>query len=126
MISRVSKNKSRAKVHIRIRRKVKGTAERPRLSVYRSLSHIYAQVIDDMQGVTLVAAGSNLKTDPAAGDGKKKTGGNLAAARELGKMIAERAQAKGIKHVVFDRGGYQYHGRVKAVADSARAAGLQF
>jgi large subunit ribosomal protein L18 len=95
-----------------------GTAERPRLNVYRSLSHIYAQVIDDSQGVTLVSAST-----VAA---KAKTGGNVAAAKEIGRMIAERAQEKGIKKVVFDRGGYLYHGRIKALADAAREAGLEF
>jgi len=95
-----------------------GTAERPRLNVYRSLSHIYAQVIDDSHGVTLVSAST-----VAA---KAKTGGNVAAAKEIGRMIAERAQEKGIKKVVFDRGGYLYHGRIKALADAAREAGLEF
>ena len=127
MISRTSKNSSRQKIHVRIRRKVKGTPERPRLSVYRSLSHLYVQVIDDMQGVTLAAVGSKVKTGKSdEATAKTKTGGNLAAAKEIGKAIAEMAQAKGIKQVVFDRGGYQYHGRVKALADAARAAGLQF
>jgi large subunit ribosomal protein L18 len=120
MITQASKNDTRQKVHVRIRRKVQGTAERPRLSVYRSLKHIYAQVIDDLQGATLAAAGTNEKNEG------RKTGGNLAAARELGKTIAARARAKGITRVVFDRGGYQYHGRVKALADAAREAGLQF
>ena len=120
MITQTSKNQTRRKVHVRIRRKVTGTAERPRLSIYRSLNHIYAQVVDDLQGVTLAAASSNEK-----GDGKR-SGGNVASAKALGKMIAERAKAKGITRVVFDRGGYQYHGRVKALADAAREAGLKF
>ncbi|MGA3209772.1 MAG: 50S ribosomal protein L18 [Terriglobales bacterium] len=126
MISRTSKNSSRQKVHVRIRRKVKGTPERPRMSVYRSLNQLYVQVIDDMRGVTLASASSRAKTGKSGGEAKPKTGGNLAAAKEVGKAIAEQAQAKGIKQVVFDRGGYQYHGRVKALADAARAAGLQF
>jgi large subunit ribosomal protein L18 len=108
-------------VHKRIRKKVLGTAERPRLNVYRSLNNIYVQVIDDLKGVTLVSANS--------AEGKKAartTGGNLAAAKTVGKAIAERAKEKGISKVVFDRGGYIYHGRVKALADAAREAGLQF
>jgi large subunit ribosomal protein L18 len=120
MITQASKNDTRMKVHVRIRRKVQGTAERPRLSVYRSLNHIYVQVIDDLTGVTLVSASTKEK------DQGKGTGGNLAAAKKVGKMVAERAKAKGIKQVVFDRGGYQYHGRVKALADAAREGGLQF
>ena len=95
-----------------------GTAERPRLNVYRSLNHIYVQVIDDSQGTTLVSAST-----VAA---KLKTGGNVAAAKEIGKLIAERAKEKGISRVVFDRGGYLYHGRIKALADAAREAGLEF
>jgi large subunit ribosomal protein L18 len=95
-----------------------GTAERPRLNVYRSLNHIYAQVVDDSQGVTIVSAST-----VAA---KAKTGGNVAAAKEVGKLIAERAKEKGIKKVVFDRGGYLYHGRIKALADAAREGGLEF
>lgn len=120
MITQASKNHTRQKVHVRIRRKLQGSEERPRLSVYRSLSHIYAQVIDDLKGETLVSASSNEK------GGGKKTGGNVASAKEVGKAIAERAKAKGITKVVFDRGGYLYHGRVKALADAAREAGLQF
>jgi large subunit ribosomal protein L18 len=121
MLTRISKNQTRQRVHARIRKKVLGTAERPRLSVYRSLNHIYVQVIDDLKGVTLVSASS--------AEGKKadrKTGGNLAAAKSVGKAIAERARNKGIEKVVFDRGGYIYHGRVKALADAAREAGLKF
>ena len=109
----------RSAVHSRIRRKVRGTTERPRLAVYRSLNHIYAQVIDDRMGQTLVSASSTEKDLRAAG-----TGGNLDAARRIGQAIAERALAKGIEQVVFDRGGYLYHGRVKALTDAARAAGL--
>ncbi len=121
MITQSSKNDTRQKVHVRIRHKLMGTTERPRLSIYRSLNHIYAQVIDDSAGRTLVCASSNEKS-PAG----KKTGGNVASAKEVGKIIAERAKSKGIKQVVFDRGGYLYHGRVKALADAAREAGLQF
>jgi large subunit ribosomal protein L18 len=120
MITQASKNDTRQKVHVRIRRKLQGTAERPRLSVYRSLNHIYVQVIDDLKGVTVVSASSNEKA------GGKKTGGNLASAKAVGKAVAERAKAKGIQKVVFDRGGYLYHGRVKALAEAAREAGLQF
>jgi large subunit ribosomal protein L18 len=122
MLTRLSKNQTRQRVHERIRSKILGTAERPRLNVYRSLNHIYAQLIDDMQGITVVSANSN----EGAGKGSKKVGGNLAAAKEVGKRIAERAKQKGVTKVVFDRGGYLYHGRVKALADSAREAGLQF
>ena len=108
----------REAIHHRIRRKVKGNTERPRLAIYRSLNHIYAQVIDDRQGQTLVSASSTEK------DLRGNTGGNLDAARRIGTAIAERALAKGIEQVVFDRGGYLYHGRVKALTDAARAAGL--
>ncbi len=105
-------------VHTRIRKKVSGTAERPRLAVFRSLNHIYAQVIDDVSGVTLAAASTTEK------DLKGKTGGNIEAAQTVGKAIAERAQAAGVSQVVFDRGGYVYHGRVKALLDATREAGL--
>ena len=110
------------RVHDRVRQRVEGTAERPRLAVYRSLGHIYAQVIDDLTGKTLVSASS------VDGETKKnlKGGGNIAAAKVIGKTVAERAKAKGVVKVVFDRGGYKYHGRVKALADAAREAGLQF
>jgi large subunit ribosomal protein L18 len=120
MIRKISKNEIRERVHIRIRKKLKGTTERPRLTVFRSTAHIYAQVIDDTKGVTLVAASSTEKA------GAKKTGGNVAAAKEIGKRVAERAKENGINKVVFDRGGYIYHGRVKALADAAREAGLEF
>jgi len=120
MIRRTEKKQIRSRIHQRIRRKLRGTAERPRLAVFRSVAHIYAQVIDDNQGATLVSASS---VDKA---GKIKKGGNLAAAKTIGQLVAERAKEKGIKQVVFDRGGYQYHGRVKALADAARAAGLEF
>ncbi len=125
MIPQNSRNDIRKTVHTRIRQKMQGTAERPRLNIYRSLNHIYAQVIDDLNGVTLASASTTGKA-PGAAKGKKKTGGNLASAKEVGKMIAQRAKDKGVKKVVFDRGGYIYHGRVKALADAAREAGLEF
>ena len=118
MIPQRKRNEIRQRVHNRIRAKLQGTAERPRLNVYRSLNHIYAQVIDDTKGETLVSAST-----VAA---KAKTGGNVMAAKEIGKQVAERAKEKGIKKVVFDRGGYLYHGRIKALADAAREAGLEF
>ena len=108
----------RTAIHSRIRRKVKGNTERPRLAIYRSLNHIYAQVIDDRVGQTLVSASTTEK------DLRGNSGGNLDAARRVGQTIAERAIARGIEQVVFDRGGYLYHGRVKALTDAARAAGL--
>jgi large subunit ribosomal protein L18 len=108
----------RQAIHRRIRRKVKGSGERPRLAVYRSLNHIYAQVVDDQLGQTIVSASTTEK------DLRGTTGGNLDAARRVGKTIAERALAKGIESVVFDRGGYLYHGRIKALTDAAREAGL--
>jgi len=121
MLTTTSKNTNRRHVHERIRKKILGTSERPRLNVYRSLNHIYVQLIDDLEGKTLVAAHS------AEGEkGQKRTGGNVAAAKSVGKVIAERAKSKGISKVVFDRGGYIYHGRVKALADAAREAGLKF
>jgi len=159
MIQRTNKNEIRWRIHKRIRRKVHGTPERPRLAVFRSLSHIYAQIVDDTQGQTLVAASSSEKAlrggvgapapaaaepapeAPAAKPGKgdkgekkavkkappaKASGGNVAGAKLIGKTIAERAKQKGIQQVVFDRGGYIYHGRIKALADAARAAGLEF
>lgn len=118
MITQRPRNAIRQRVHARIRERMAGTTERPRLNVYRSLNHIYAQVIDDSQGVTLVSASTVAS--------KIKTGGNVAAAKEVGKLVAERAREKGIQKVVFDRGGYLYHGRVKALADAAREAGLEF
>ena len=110
---------------------MRGTEERPRLAVFRSLKHIYAQVIDDRRGHTLVAASSGEDGSGEKKSGEKKksaaaSGGNLAGAKQVGKLIAERAKAKGISKVVFDRGGYKYHGRIKALADSAREAGLEF
>jgi large subunit ribosomal protein L18 len=115
-----SRQDMRRAVHTRIRKKVEGTSERPRLAVFRSLNHIYAQVIDDRSGATLCSASSVEKT---AGVAK---GGNIDAAKTIGKLIAERAKEKGINSVVFDRGGYIYHGRVKSLAEAAREAGLQF
>ena len=121
MISPRQRNVIRQRVHTRIREKMSGTAMRPRLNVYRSLNHIYTQVIDDASGTTIVSASSAGKKGE-----KKPYGGNVEAAKLVGKLIAERAQEKGIKKVVFDRGGYLYHGRVKALADAAREAGLDF
>jgi large subunit ribosomal protein L18 len=155
-MARSSKNDVRVRVHSRIRQRVRGTGERPRLAVFRSLSHIYAQVIDDRKGHTLAAAssgekGAEKKSDekkssekavtetPVAekagdkksekapsGKAKPASGGNVAGAKQVGKLIAERAKAQGVTKVVFDRGGYLYHGRVKALADAAREAGLEF
>ncbi len=118
MIAKTERNQIRRRVHFRIREKISGTAERPRLNVYRSLNHIYAQLIDDARGETIVSSSTLAAKIP--------TGGNVASAREVGKLIAEQAIAKGVKKVVFDRGGYLYHGRVKALADGAREAGLEF
>ena len=132
MIRPIEKKRIRDRIHDRIRRKLRGTSERPRLAVFRSVAHIYAQIIDDTEGRTLVAASSVDKGaagKPAKGSKAKTSktrGGNVAAAKAIGKLVAERAKEKGIKQVVFDRGGYQYHGRVKALADAARAAGLEF
>jgi large subunit ribosomal protein L18 len=152
-MARSSKNDVRVRVHSRIRQKVRGTQERPRLAVFRSLNHIYAQVIDDRKGHTLAAASSGEKksdekktsekpasetavSEKAAGEkksgkpssekAKPASGGNVAGAKQVGKLIAERAKAQGVTKVVFDRGGYLYHGRVKALADAAREAGLEF
>jgi large subunit ribosomal protein L18 len=110
----------RRAVHKRIRKKVYGTPERPRLCVYRSLSHIYVQVVDDTKGQTICSASTVEK------DMRGKSGGNINAAKEVGKLIAERAKEKGVDSVVFDRGGYLYHGRIKSLADAAREAGLKF
>ena len=116
----MKKNKAdiRRGVHTRIRKKVSGTTERPRLAVFRSVSHIYAQIIDDINGKTLAAASTVEK------DLDLKTGGNIEAAQKVGKTLAERALAAGVSQVVFDRGGYVYHGRVKALLDATREAGL--
>jgi len=115
---RDSKNDIRLRIHKRIRQRVHGTEQRPRLAVFRSVKHIYAQVIDDSKGHTIVAASSAEKSGA--------NGGNVAGAKSVGKAVAERAKDKGIKSVVFDRGGYLYHGRIKALADAAREAGLEF
>lgn len=119
---RVSSNVVRMRIHERIRKRLSGTPVCPRLAVFRSNKHIYAQVIDDVKGTTLTAA-SSLDVDA-----KKdiKNGGNIAAAKAVGKLVAQRAKAKGIDAVLFDRGGYLYHGRIKALADAAREAGLKF
>ncbi|HEV8039781.1 MAG TPA: 50S ribosomal protein L18 [Bryobacteraceae bacterium] len=140
-----SKNDVRVRVHSRIRQKVRGTGERPRLAVFRSVKHIYAQLIDDRKGHTLAAASSGEKAGDKKSEEKKSSekpasekkpekassekaanGGNVAGAKQVGKLIAERAKAQGVTKVVFDRGGYLYHGRVKALADAAREAGLEF
>ena len=120
MINKIDKNEIRKRKHLRVRKNVSGTTERPRLCVYRSNSHIYAQVIDDTTGTTLAAASSLDK------DVKTENGSNIEAASAVGKLVAERAAAKEIKDVVFDRGGYLYHGRVQALAEAAREAGLNF
>jgi large subunit ribosomal protein L18 len=122
MIPEISKDRIRKRIHQRIRQRLAGSAERPRLNVYRSLNHIYVQLIDDASGQTIAAA----STAQGGKKGDKRTGGNVASAKEIGKQIAQRAQEKGIKKVVFDRGGYLYHGRIKALADAAREAGLEF
>lgn len=122
MISKQSRTETRVKKHKRIRNKFSGTAERPRLAVFRSEQHIYAQIIDDVKGVTLAAA-STVEKDIKA---QVKAGSNVEAAKVVGEAIAKKALAKGIDKVVFDRGGFLYHGRIAAVADAAREAGLQF
>lgn len=122
MIKKADKNKLRKKKHLRVRKKISGTAVRPRLSVYKSSKHIYAQIIDDVKGVTIVSAST---LDSALKD-KLSNGGNKEAAKTVGKLVAERAVTKKIKKVVFDRGGYIYHGKIKELADAARANGLEF
>ena len=123
MINKPNASEARIRKHLRVRKKIKkGTAERPRLNVFRSLNHIYAQIIDDTTGNTLVAA----STIDEALKGKVNFGGNKEAAKEVGKLIAKKAVDKGISKVVFDRGGYIYHGRVKELAEAAREAGLEF
>jgi large subunit ribosomal protein L18 len=117
-MAKKEKSAVRRAVHKRIRRKISGTAERPRLAIFRSLNHIYAQVIDDAEGRTMASA-STVEKELRGG-----TGGNIEAAARIGKAIAERALAAGVTNVVFDRGGYVYHGRIKALAEAARAAGL--
>jgi large subunit ribosomal protein L18 len=122
VIGKSDKNKARLKRHLRIRKNITGTASRPRLNVFRSAKHIYAQVIDDITGVTIVQAST---LDPELKD-KVSNGGNVDAAREVGTLVAKRANANNISQVVFDRGGYLYHGRIQALADAAREAGLDF
>jgi large subunit ribosomal protein L18 len=122
MINKPNKNDIRLRKHFRVRKKVSGTQERPRMNVFRSLNNMYVQIIDDTTGNTLVSA----STLDAAIKGKVANAGNKEAAKEVGKLIASKAIDKGIKQVVFDRGGYIYHGRVKELADAAREAGLDF
>lgn len=122
MLKRESRKAVRKRKHLRVRKKISGSATCPRMSVYRSLKHIYAQLIDDTNGVTLVSASS---VEPAL-SGQLKSYGNIDAAKLVGRLIAEKAQAKGIKKVVFDRGGCVYHGRIAALAEAAREAGLEF
>lgn len=119
MLLKADKNETRTKRHLRVRKNLSGTAERPRLCVFRSLNHIYAQIINDDKGVTLVSASSKDKDFAAYG-------GNIEAAKAVGAAVAKRALEKGIEEVVFDRGGYLYHGRVAALAEAAREAGLKF
>lgn len=122
MIKQTSKDDTRRRVHRRLRSRVSGSGSRPRLNVFRSLNHIYAQIVDDATGRTLVAASTRDKDVRAV----MKTGGNVAAAKSVGKALASRAKQADIARVVFDRGGYAYHGRVRALADAAREAGLEF
>jgi large subunit ribosomal protein L18 len=120
MITKGDKNQARLKRHLRVRKKIEGTTERPRLNIFRSAKHIYAQIIDDAKGVTLVSASTVEKESGIA------NGGNIEAAKQIGALIAQRAKEKGVEKVVFDRSGYLYHGRVQALADAAREAGLDF
>lgn len=120
MITKADKNQARVKRHLRVRKKITGTVERPRLNIFRSSKHMYAQLIDDVTGVTLAAASTKDKELSVA------NGGNVEAARQVGTLIAQRAKEKGFTTVVFDRSGYLYHGRVQALADAAREAGLEF
>ena len=120
MVSKKSRNETRQKRHLRIRKNVSGTTAVPRLNVYRSNTNIYAQIIDDTKGVTLVSASSNDK------ELKIANGSNIEAAKQVGALVAKRALEQGVECVVFDRGGYLYHGRVKALAEAAREAGLEF
>ncbi|MGO4372249.1 50S ribosomal protein L18 [Paenibacillus sp. YIM B09110] len=122
MITKGDKNKARLKRHLRVRKKINGTAARPRLSVFRSSKHMYAQLIDDVAGVTIASASTmDKELTEAVGNG-----GNIEAATKVGQLIAQRAQAKGVTQIVFDRGGYLYHGRISALATAAREAGLEF
>jgi large subunit ribosomal protein L18 len=120
MIKPLLRNETRIRIHSRIRKRVRGLTQRPRLAVFRSQKHIYAQVVDDLKGQT-VAAASSVEKNFA-----EKKGATVASAKAVGKLVAQRAQEKGVSAVAFDRGGYQYHGRVKALADAAREAGLKF
>lgn len=122
MITKGDKNKARLKRHLRVRKKIQGTAARPRLNVFRSSKHLYAQLIDDVAGVTLASA-STMDKDLK---GQIENGGNVEAARKVGELIAKRGKDAGVVQVVFDRGGYLYHGRIQALADAAREAGLEF
>lgn len=122
MITKVARNKARKKRHLRVRNKIQGTASRPRLNVFRSDKHIYCQLIDDTKGVTLASAST---LDKELRD-QITNGGNVESAKLVGELIAKRAKEKGITTVVFDRGGYIFHGRVKALADASREAGLEF
>lgn len=119
MVTKLDKNAARIKRHYRVRNKISGTPERPRLDVFRSSKHIYAQIIDDQSGVTIAAASTVEK-------GFENYGGNKDAAHEIGKLIAQRAVEKGVTAIIFDRSGYIYHGRVKELAEGAREGGLQF
>jgi len=122
MITKGDKNKARLKRHLRVRKKIEGTTARPRLNIFRSSKHMYAQLIDDTTGVTVASASTQDKELKA----EVGNGGNVEAARKVGELIAKRAKEKGVEQIVFDRGGYLYHGRVQALADAAREAGLQF
>ena len=122
MFKQVNRKADNSKRHLRVRNRIKGNAERPRLSVYRSLNHIYAQIIDDSKGITLISE-STMESDLK---GQVESGGNIGAAQAVGKAIAEKALTQGIKKVVFDRGGHIYHGRIKILAEAAREAGLDF
>lgn len=122
MITKGDKNKARHKRHLRVRKKISGTQDRPRLNIFRSSKHMYAQLIDDVNGVTLASASTQ---DKELKD-QIENGGNIDAAQKVGALVAQRAKEKGISGVVFDRGGYLYHGRVQALADAAREAGLEF
>jgi large subunit ribosomal protein L18 len=121
LITKSDKNKARVKRHLRVRKKIEGTTERPRLNIFRSSKHMYAQIIDDVKGVTVASASTLDKDLTDVGNG-----GSVEAARKVGELIAKRAKENGVSNVVFDRGGYLYHGRVQALADAAREAGLEF
>lgn len=123
VFKKIDRNQARVRRHIRLRKKLSGTAERPRLSVYKSLHHIYAQIIDDVQGRTLLSAST---VDPEIRSQVNGYGGNIESAKVVGKILAQKAKEKGINKVVFDRGGYKFHGRVAALAEAARENGLEF